>query len=271
MVIFKRKLVYFVQMIQDMKRWTEEEISQLKVLYPEMESGQLSRILNRSPKAIRNKASRLELKAIKRSHSFPASIEEYPPSPELSYLIGALLGDGSICHYVSYRISLAATDIPFVRAVQVAFHKIVGRKPKIYKLKQHELTISPRKTIYRTGMSDKSLYHLLSKPFEALKPYIEKHSTEFLRGFFDAEGSAWIKKTGEPVIKYCNNNIELIDYVRRLLEKNEIYPSPGTYKSTGNLSKTGDPCYFIHICKKDSVERFMRLISSSIPRKRLMV
>lgn len=267
-------------MVRAMRGWIEEELSLLKDLYPEVDSEMLSVKLNRSPTAICSMASRLGVRAVKRKYGFLDSIEEYPFSPELSYLIGAIKGDGYICSYrqkshprhsFHYYVSLTSVDFEFVSRVREVLGKIAGRLNKIQVLHQHQSSLKAGNKIYRVMMSDKSLFSLLSHPFEELKPFIEAFPADFLRGFFDAEGSAWVNCRREPVVKYCNNDLELIGYIRTLLEKLGISPALGTYSSVGNLSKTGDPCYFIHIYRKDSIRRFMSLVGSSIPRKRLML
>lgn len=263
------------------QRWANNEIDLLRVMYPTTSSYEISKLLNRSPKAIRNKALRLKLHAKKRNYSFPKSIKtNWFVSPELSYLIGAIKGDGSvvrISHY-HYYITLSAKDFEFVNEVSKCLTKVVNRPCKIYKIK------NGKSFLFRVQVSDKNLWHLLNKPIKELTKYIEAFPRYFLRGFFDAEGTALAqvvsrvsKNSGikwtwtQYTVRFYNTDKSLIDYVRLLLLKLGIYPCPKTYRTTGNLSEKPKICYILQISRKNSVSKFMKIVGSSIPRKRLNI
>jgi hypothetical protein len=83
-----------------MKRiWAEEE-ENLRDSWVEVCSKEIASHLNRSPKAVRNKASGMGLHALKRCYTRPKSVKEYTPSPSLAYLIGAIKGDGCVFRYI---------------------------------------------------------------------------------------------------------------------------------------------------------------------------
>lgn len=272
-------------------RWTSREILFLKATYPNSVSNQVAKSINRSPKAIRNKASALGLRALERCHSFPRPVKSFPLSCELAYLIGAILGDGNLCSYRRrHYISLSAIDLDFVQEVRACISHVTGKFPKIYKVKQSS-PISVYSHLFRVQLSNKSLFVLLKKPLEDLKPFIEPYSTSFLKGFFDAEGSAWtvnrrknIKKivktfgivyvnrcSQEAVVKYCNTDKVLLDYVRKLLCSLSIFPAPKMFITKGKLSENPKACYNLHIYRKASIKRFMNIVGTSISRKRLVL
>jgi len=211
-------------------------------------------------------------------------VKDYPYSSDLSYLIGAVLGDGYVYYYLQkkpkksphFYVGLSAKDFEFISAVKLAIEHVVVKSIKINELRQHKSTLWPNNKIFRILISNKSLFYLLKKPLDELKPYIEAFPRDFLRGFFDAEGSAWIvdRKTNirdyvEPVVKYCNTDKELMDYVRYLLVSLDIHPAPKMFVTKGNLCEDPKPCYNLHIYRLDSVRRFMDIIGSSIGRKML--
>jgi intein-encoded DNA endonuclease-like protein len=269
------------------KLWTEFETEYLKEHYVDTPSKEITIKLNRSPKAIRNKAITLGLHAVKRNHSFPKRIRTFSPSSELSYVIGAVMGDGSIIHERNrkrYFIDLRVNDFEFIQQFRDLLSCVLGRGVNIGTL--------DGSVKFRVQVSDKSLHCFLSKPFDELKPYIEVHPADFLRGFFDSEGSAWIvkrknaekknvsksgkvliaeRRSVEPVVKFCNTDLELLGYVRGLLIGLGIFPAPKFFKTKGNLGKDPKDCYSFHIYRKDSVKRFMEVVGSSIPRKRLIL
>jgi len=281
------------------RRWTEEEKTLLADTYEENTSETVAGYLNRTPKAVRNMASIMGVRALKRSHSFPREAREYFPSSDLAYLIGAIMGDGYVHTYVQKKprvhvhryIKLRVKDFEFAHRAKEAFSKVRGRTSKIYTVYNHHTTISAGTKMFIVQVEDKDLYNLLNQPLKELKPYIEAYPREFLRGFFDAEGSAWIidrknkrkrvihngrehfvnRRSVEPVVSFGNTDKGLLEYVRELLTRLGIFPAPKLGKSKGNFGKNPKICYNLHIYRKASVERFMRLVGSSIPRKNLVV
>ena len=275
------------------RRWSESEVSFLKANYADKSSRQLAKDLNRTPKAIRNKAVSLNLHAIHRYYGHPKPVKTFPVSRELVYLIGAIKGDGYLYSNQKglYSITLTVKDFEFVHRVKESIGHIIGRFPKIGVLQQHSTSIGAGNKMYRVTVSDKSLFYLLKKDLESLKQHIEIYPSDFLRGFFDAEGSAWIVKrqnrkkrivkngkisyvnrySEESVVKYCNTDKNLMDYIRSLLVNLSIFPAPKMFIIKGNLCENPKPCYNLHVYRKDSIKRFMTLIGSSIPRKRLVL
>lgn len=247
-------------------------------------SRELARRLNRSPKAVRNKASEIGVRALKRSHSFPKEPKRYSPSTDLAYLIGAVKGDGYIfqhrqkrgnCTNTAYCIRLTAIDSEFVTQVREVMAKLVGRHSKIHSLRQHYTSLSSGSRIFCVQICDKGLYNVLNQPFSKLEAYIKVYPADFLRGFFDAEGSAWIRSSKQPVVKYSNTDKKLLGYVRKLLVDLGIFPaklySEHYVYINGQRRQRPKTLYNLLIYRKASIRRFMRLVGSSIPRKRLVV
>lgn len=252
--------------------WTENDIDILKERYPAMPSKEVSLLLGVSAKAVRSKASSLGVVATHRNWSFPHPIKAIDSSPELSYLIGAFKGDGSIFRSCGrYMLSFAVKDLGFIEAVQKAIGKVVSKVPKINQVKNGNHSM-----LYRVDMSNKDLFTVLNQSLRDLKPIIESYPTDFLKGFFDAEGTAvtnmrhkkswaWV----EYRVGFYNTKKELLDLVRDLLIRLNIVPAPKYCTMVGNFGKTHQLCYVLNIYKKASIARFMKLIRSSIPRKRL--
>ncbi len=253
--------------------WTQNDIDILKENYPKMPSKEISLLLGVSAKAVRSKASSLGVVATHRNWSFPHPIKTIDSSPELSYLIGAFKGDGSIYRYASiYGLSFGVKDLEFIQAVQNAIRKVVSKVPKIYKVRNHE------SMLYKFLMSNKDLFTVLSQLLIDLKRIIDIYPIDFLRGFFDAEGTAVTQKVHKGLwswtqyrVSFYNTKKDLLDLVRELLIRLGITPAPRYYVTIGNMGKTQQSCYILSVYRKKSIVRFMRLIVSSIPRKRLLL
>jgi len=254
--------------------WTQNDIDILRENYPIMPSKEVSLLLGVSAKAVRNKASSLGVVATHRNWSFPHPIRTINPSPELSYLIGAFRGDGSIFKsFGRYMLSFAVKDFGFIEAVQKAIGRVVSKVPKINQVKNGNHSM-----LYRMDMSNKDLFTVLNQPLTNLKWIIEMYPMDFLKGFFDAEGTAvtsvrhrkswsWI----DYRVSFYNTKKELLDLVRELLIRLGITPAPNYYVTVGNFGKKQKPCYVLSVYKKKSIARFMKLIGSSISRKRLLL
>jgi len=268
------------------RRWTKEEEDFLRRYYATVPARNIGVLLGRSKKSVIHKARGLGLLAVSRPLSYPRKIKEYLPSPDLAYIIGAVKGDGWITlhrqksgetHYsLAYIVGLVTKDYEFAEQFRKSICNVTGRMPKIMLLCQHRSSANPNGEIFRVVISDKSLFHLLSRPFEELKRYIEPYPTYFLRGFFDAEGSAWTVKrrnrsSEEFVVKFCNTDKGLLEYVRELLIRLKIYPAPKMFGTMGNLGVNRKKCYNLVIYRKNSVKRFMEVVGSSISRKRLVI
>jgi len=267
-------------MVRMKRKWSEKEEDFLRNSWAEVCSKEVARHLNRSAKAVRNKASRMGLHALKRCYGYPKPVKKYAPSSSLAYLIGVILGDGYVFiqrqprkNRISpaYCVRLRVKDFEFASQFRETVGKVVGRYPKVNVIYQHASSVNPGARMFTSTICDKDLFYTVKQPLERLKFYIEAFPTDFVRGFFDSDGSAWINNRNEPVVSFCNTDKNLLKYVRELLVRLGIFPTPKTYKSVGNLGKSRKPCYFFHIHRKDSVRRFMRLIGSSIPRKRLVL
>jgi intein-encoded DNA endonuclease-like protein len=253
-------------------RWTRDELDFLRSYYGIIHASDVAAKLGRTENAIIRMSSKIKVKG------FRKRVRHYPPSPELAYIIGVVKGDGYI--YVNkhksgngYAIGLRAKDFEFVSEFRDNVVRLLGRYLKIYRVKNFGYGKDPG-SIFVIHFCDKSLFMVLKKPIAKLEKYIMAYPERFLRGFFDAEGFARTRREGtRRTVRFevglSNTDIRLLDFVRKLLVKLKIYPAPRTYRKPPHLGKL--PCYEIKIYRKDSVRRFMSLIGSSIPRKRLVV
>jgi len=166
-------------------------------------------------------------------------------SPELAYIIGVLLGDGSIR---KNRIELTVKPKQFAQEFARALQKI-GLHPLLWK--------------------DKRRYHrvvALSKIFTEWfregkwTPIVEKHPLPFLRGFFQSEGTiAKCRRGYIHNISFINTNLNLLLFVGKFIEcfgfRTEIHlKRPETERSKA--------VYYldVHSLKYGDKRRFLELI-----------
>jgi intein-encoded DNA endonuclease-like protein len=103
------------------------------------------------------------------------------PSRSLSYLVGAMLGDGDLVRTTSYHylLRLRVKDLDFAEKVCSCFGSVLG-KPKRVRKDSHGF--------YLVSVWSRILYEYLSYA-RAFRKTVDRFPSEFIQGFADAEGS----------------------------------------------------------------------------------
>jgi intein-encoded DNA endonuclease-like protein len=147
----------------------------------------------------------------------PPSVERYnpdlTPSPGLAYLIGFYIGDGrGFGEEKNVRFKLADRDQAEFLSMLLA--KILRTTPKPAFMEEG---------FYCTVYSAAILYDFLRRPLTELDKWIRPCKSDFLRGFFDAEGyvSPYIDRRKEILTKIrigpANTDLIILSCVRNLL------------------------------------------------------
>jgi len=195
----------------------------------------------------------------------PKLVFELKPSPHLSYVIGAIFGDGTVRlrkrnknsggSHPQYRIVLSVKDKDFIDEFNRRITKVVGRK-QLYSIQFHGGR-------YHLVCSSKILFEPLNGyNLERVKPFVDKYPREFIRGFADAEGSVhYVPQQHARSIRITNSNKELLEYIQNLLAKHFSIKSKiyGPYKGRNALD--------LIIFGLENIKRFYEQIGFSIGRK----
>ena len=132
------------------------------------------------------------------------------PTPELAYVIGVKLGDGSINRKgYNRRIRLQSIDQEFVMEFDRCLSKILHTR-------RHRLWADKRRREIHIEARSVLLYNFLRQSLDDFKGWIEyspQSVASFLRGFFDSEGST--SKDGS--LRGFNSDTNLLRYVQCLL------------------------------------------------------
>lgn len=197
---------------------------------------------------------------------------------ELSYLIGLILGDGCFYKviknksYTQGRITFASKDKELAEKFACLSAHIIGR--------QNPYTIrwSSNQRVYISEFRSKQLVEILSKSITELRQFIEISPLDFLKGIFDAEGCISQKYQNNRIylrVFLTNSNLELINYIKYLLEKLEIKSTIQINTWAGKIkaifsrnTATRKMCYNLSIENIMGIRNFARLIDFSINRKR---
>lgn len=202
------------------------------------------------------------------------------PSSELSYIIGVVQGDGdlNLCSPLSERsgrrIRLRSKDKDFVEKFALSTTKLLEKK------KPYKVTVNGGQ--YVSCAYSYYLFEFLKKPLEELKPFIEAHPIEFIKGMIDSEGSVqvniWCWKNWENLtikIVLANTNLELLLYLKELLKKycniesniKLSHKKGSKFKCNDNTFTRKKNAYDLVIGKINDVKLFASLIGFSINRK----
>jgi intein-encoded DNA endonuclease-like protein len=192
------------------------------------------------------------------------------PTPELAYVIGVTLGDGSLNRKgYNRRIRFQSVDLDFVLEFDRCLSAVLGtrRLTPWFDRKRREIHVEASSVL---------LHGFLNQDWTKLKPWI-CHSRScvsmFLRGFFDSEGS--VSKAGH--LTCFNSDVGTLKFVQYLLLSFLKIESTGPHLSTESGTKVSNrgrsylrqsSCYYIYV-RAQSLGRFYRDISLTIERKRI--
>jgi len=194
------------------------------------------------------------------------------PSPELAYVVGVLLSDGSLLsrnRQRDYGLWLGVKDREFAERFGRDLAKLLGRR------NPYKAQWSQSKQWWVVKGYSILLFNHLDKPWHELKPYIEHRKdcvAAFLRAFFDGEGSVCERR-----LTVYNADKQLLIYIKGLLKRYfdidatgpHINVKSGTvfhFPHTGRVYKRNKNHYCVYV-RADSLLRFYEAIAFTIRRK----
>ncbi|HUI22919.1 MAG TPA: LAGLIDADG family homing endonuclease [Nitrososphaerales archaeon] len=160
------------------------------------------------------------------------------PSPALSYVIGANIGDG--CTLTdNWIVKLEVTDRDFAEAFNSSMATLFSREtPNKILIKRFKVERLP---MYVVRYSSKSLVELLRLPLRKLLEIAFRFPREFLRGFFDAEGHVDVGVGNQFHLAVGAENSEklLLSKAKQLLKTLGINSRIDRKRKAGSLKTIG--------------------------------
>ncbi len=195
------------------------------------------------------------------------------PLPELAYIVGAYFGDASATAGRNYRykVKLKVVDREFAEAFRKAL-KGIGLNPRVGF--ENDRTRTGRWYVEATS---KGLFRFLTGPKERLFDVAKAYPREFLRGFFDSEGTVVFNKKSRTLhVSASNYDLEVLTLCEELLKKLDIdsriylHRRKGTpVNIRGKMYRYNSDLYRITIQRRASIFNFYKEIGFSIQRKQL--
>lgn len=188
------------------------------------------------------------------------------------------MGDGSVYHselHHNDEVKLAVVDRDFAEAFAECLSMIFPSHSSFSASLRRD-DACPR---YVVRVGSGLLADFLSQPLEKLNDAIRPHSAAFLRGLFDAEGSAVVGKSNGRLsirVELTNNELTILQYVQHLLHEFEIDSQIGQYDRhpvvtrfiRGKRASFATPTFWLAIRKQRSLCKFQDAVSFGISRKR---
>jgi intein-encoded DNA endonuclease-like protein len=173
------------------------------------------------------------------------------PSKDLAYILGVLKGDGWV-GYIKGRgtglIELKSKAETLASEFAEAL-KSIGLHPRMHFSKK--FGSKGVWVVYANSRVFVDWYKALS--FQGLERIIQGYESDFVRGFYESEGSI-ARPPHPPQIHIYNTNIELLNFIQKLLRKMG-------FESKITLARKGSdkwkPCYQLYFCGRSKVEKFL--------------
>jgi DNA endonuclease len=196
-----------------------------------------------------------------------STIRQFTPEPceELSFFLGAWLGDGwGDVNDGGKRIRLKVRSGSFAENFAISSGAILGREP--YKV---WTTLDARGPWYNVKVTSCLLFDFLCNDFRALRPYIERYPIGFLRGFFTAEGnpSVSVGQRGPSLsvgLDLSNTDHELLELAQVLLYRLGLRPSKirlvQLQGEATNLARATRPGWLLTVLRFQDVLTFATVV-----------
>ncbi|MDA4115476.1 MAG: hypothetical protein OK442_02840 [Thaumarchaeota archaeon] len=179
------------------------------------------------------------------------SVNEFnaEPSEELSFFLGAWLGDGwGDDADGGKRLLLKVRSLDFANEFADSATAILNKRESYFA----RSIVDENGQWYQVKVTSILLYELANRPFGQLSGYIKPHPTGFLRAFFTAEGNPAVSvnrsrdsPTLELTVCVSNTELEYVQYAMGLLIGLGYHPTrmtrggrPGVERTIGKYSFT---------------------------------
>lgn len=207
-----------------------------------------------------------------------ANIPNLSPSPQLSYFLGAYLGDGyRYCNPKNrvFRIGFKVKDRDFAKHASRAVAYVLRRRPiRPWTAKGDG---EGQDAFYVFTAASWTLRSFLTGSLERLLAVALNYPRDFLRGIFDAEGFVTVSRERNLMQLHVGIGMSkrtIINVVRRVLLVQFGIPTTGPYLRKGKprliygrMAHFKRTTYEIRISARGDVEKFARLVGFSIKRK----
>ena len=185
-------------------------------------------------------------------------------SVDLFYILGVLKGDGLTRireekHW--YILGLATTSEKFAKSFAEALQNI-KLTPQLYRYNPPHGHSKKHVSYFVKAASKKFVTWYRNLSYENMQNMIGvnmEFAAAFVKGFYESEGSYYLRESKYPILKIGNMNLQLLSIVRDFILRLGVHVNLGLSGKTGK----GKPYWYLHKCGRD-VLRFINLIKPCI-------
>ena len=244
------------------KPWTNNEIEFLRSNIGKMTYKNMGEFINRSYSSIQSKIRYLPFQKKVKKHLVNSNFFK-SWSPEMSYVLGFIAADGNICHSGrAHTLHIACDDRDVIEKIK----KVLDYSGPIYEKNRFNSKISYSLRIcdqiifndlQKVGISERKSLTLLPKVHKAF-------TTDFLRGFFDGDGTVYLHNTKYPsklrVIFYTASK-PMAKFIHSNLKN--ILKNTHSSNIQSKITKYKNPYYAISLGHKASCELYSKIYKNN--------
>ena len=185
--------------------------------------------------------------------------------PELLYVLGALLGDGCICHWKGNFQVWCVGERAFTEKFAGKLSACIEKPTRAYKYgKKNAWFVKVGNAelffLFKAVREDYSMVEKLVNDVGSPQGWLE-----FLEGFFDAEGCVKIirgngRRTPKACLDFTNTDLSLLEAIRTALKANLGVDS--NFSKQAGVGNRKDSCH-LRIYRKESIARFLDAIPTT--------
>lgn len=242
--------------------WTKEEIEFLRANIGKLTYIQMGTLINRSYSSIQSKIRYLPFQKKIKKHGVNSDFFK-KWTPEMAYVLGFTAADGNICHSgQAHTLHIASDDRDIIEKIK----KVLTYSGPIHEKVRFNMKIS-----YSLRICDQILFHDLEKlgiterKSLTLRPVVRnKFVRDFLRGFFDGDGSVYLRNTKYPsklVSVFYTASKPMAEFVHSALKNllGNLYAS----SIRSRITKYKNSYYSISLGHKASSELYSKLYKNA--------
>ena len=182
-------------------------------------------------------------------------------SPDLSYILGVLYGDGCVYAAKQYHIILSTVDKPFAESFKESLNQI-GLHSKLYLRKYSD---GKRKNQWLIcGCSKIFTLWFKKLSINDLERIACLYPIDFIRGFYESEGHVNVSKSLTKIYRRIfidNTNGEMTAMIYELLRNQGFHPTFRKFRNPPWKDR-----FRVRLSRKQEVDRFLFVVNPCIKR-----
>lgn len=218
------------------------EARRLKISHPSVEPEELRDLLSRRFPRLPSKITIDRWLGGKTAPMTSTIMFEASPSEELSFFLGAWLGDGwSDESDGGKRLLLKVRTREFAEEFATSATTILKKKEPYLARR----ILEENGTWYQVKVTSVLLYELVNRPFAELIRFIDSHPRGFLRGFFTAEGNPSVSISGDSggqaldvTVCVSNTEISYLECAMKMMKRLGYHPTKITRGGKPGVERT---------------------------------